>query len=191
MVPTILPEICLWMAQFIPSSIRRNLHSVNPVFLDLALNDRYSDIQFFGCWTAVTAKYLEHLNHPHRAHRVQRLALSSNWLEASMCSGVLEEDVTLRTAPGDIKMCNVLMESTVVNFPSSRTRPEPLFLNTCAAYTSNLRTPTLTTHPPNFNALFPANASVLMSLEQVTPNFAPGDDFRADSSRKSLPRLSL
>jgi len=44
MTPTIPPEIWLRTAQFIPSSILRNLYSVNPVFLDLALNERYSDI---------------------------------------------------------------------------------------------------------------------------------------------------
>jgi len=41
MVPIIPPELWVRTAQFIPSSV---LYSVNPVFLDLALNDRYSDI---------------------------------------------------------------------------------------------------------------------------------------------------
>jgi len=61
MTPTIPPEIWLRTAWFIPSSIRRNLYSVNPVFLDLALNDRYSDINLAICWTAATTKLLKHL----------------------------------------------------------------------------------------------------------------------------------
>jgi len=61
MVPIIPPELWIRTAQFIPSSILRNLYSVNPVFLDLALNDRYSDINLSGGWTAAKTELLKHL----------------------------------------------------------------------------------------------------------------------------------
>jgi len=56
-----MDEDGLRTAQFIPSSILQTLYSVNPVFLHLALNERYRDIDLTKCWTAATAKYLEHL----------------------------------------------------------------------------------------------------------------------------------
>ncbi len=61
MVPAIPPEIWLRTAEFIPSRILRNLYSVNGVFLDLALNDRYSDVNLAIGWTGATTKYLKHL----------------------------------------------------------------------------------------------------------------------------------
>jgi len=61
MVPAIPPEIWITTAEFIPSSILRNLYSVNPVFLHLALNDKYSDINLAVTWSPQTAKYLKHL----------------------------------------------------------------------------------------------------------------------------------
>ena len=61
MVPTIPPEIWLRTAQFIPSSILRNLYSVNLVFLNLALNGRYNDTNLAIRWTATMAKELKHL----------------------------------------------------------------------------------------------------------------------------------
>jgi hypothetical protein len=61
MVPTIPPEIWLRTAQFILSDILQTLYSVNPVFLYLALNDRYREINLAIPWTAATPKYLEHL----------------------------------------------------------------------------------------------------------------------------------
>lgn len=61
MVPAIPPEIWLRTAQFIPSNILRNLYSVNPVFLYLALNDRYSDINLAIRWTTTMTKELKHL----------------------------------------------------------------------------------------------------------------------------------
>ena len=61
MVPTIPPEIWLRTAQFIPSDILQTLYSVNPVFLYLALNDRYSEINLAIPWTEATPKYLKHL----------------------------------------------------------------------------------------------------------------------------------
>jgi len=61
MVPIIPPELWMRTAQFIPSSVLRNLYSVNSVFLDLALDDRYSDINLAVCWTAETTKLLKHL----------------------------------------------------------------------------------------------------------------------------------
>ncbi|KIJ08757.1 hypothetical protein PAXINDRAFT_18117 [Paxillus involutus ATCC 200175] len=134
MIPTIPPEIWLMTAQFIPPSILRNLYSVNPVFLDLALNDRYSDIQLCGRWTAAMTEHFKHLNHPHIAQHVQRLTLSTSWLETNMDLGYKEE-ITLRTMvawylPFDlgrfidpivcrrynVKMCNALMETAVINF---------------------------------------------------------------------------
>lgn len=48
-------------AQFIPSSVLRNLYSVNSVFLDLALNDKYNAIDLSVHWTATTTKLLGHL----------------------------------------------------------------------------------------------------------------------------------
>ena len=59
MVPTLPPELWLMIAQFIPSSVLRNLYSVDPVFLDLALNDRYSDITVEECGSA-TLKHLKY-----------------------------------------------------------------------------------------------------------------------------------
>ena len=61
MVPITPPELWLRTAEFIPSRVLRNLYSVSPVFLDLALNDRYSDVNLYVCWTVVTTKYLKHL----------------------------------------------------------------------------------------------------------------------------------
>ena len=61
MVPIMPPELWVRTAHFIPSSVLRNLYSVNPVFLDLALNDRYSDINLAVPWTAATTKFLKHL----------------------------------------------------------------------------------------------------------------------------------
>jgi len=54
MVPIISPELWVKTAQFIPSSV---LYSVNPVYLGLALNDRYSDITVEECGSAM----LKHL----------------------------------------------------------------------------------------------------------------------------------
>ena len=48
-------------AGFIPSTTLRNLYSVNSVFLDLALNARYSDVNLAIRCTPATTKYLEHL----------------------------------------------------------------------------------------------------------------------------------
>jgi len=61
MVPIISPELWLRTAQFIPSNVLQNLYSVNPVFLDLALNHRYSDINLVRPWDAETTKLLKHL----------------------------------------------------------------------------------------------------------------------------------
>ena len=61
MVPTLPPEIWVTTAQFIPSSILRNLYSVNPVFLQLALNERYSAVDLTESWTPSTTKYIKHL----------------------------------------------------------------------------------------------------------------------------------
>jgi len=62
MVPTIPPELWMRTAQFIPSSVLRNLYSVNSVFLDLALNDKYNAIDLSAIrWTATTTKLLRHL----------------------------------------------------------------------------------------------------------------------------------
>jgi hypothetical protein len=62
MVPTIPPELWMRTAQFIPSSVLRNLYSVNSLFLDLALNDRYNAIDLSAIdWTATTTKLLVHL----------------------------------------------------------------------------------------------------------------------------------
>jgi len=58
MTPNIPPEIWLRTAQFISPSTIRNLYSVNPVFLYLALNDRYSDITLKMCGSA-TLKHLK------------------------------------------------------------------------------------------------------------------------------------
>jgi len=60
MVP---PEIWIATAHFIPSSTLRNLYSVNSVFLNLALDIRYSDILLTVSWTRNTAKYLKHLKY--------------------------------------------------------------------------------------------------------------------------------
>ena len=61
MVSSIPPEIWLSVAQFIPSNVLRNLYSVNRVFLDLALNETYNDIDLaILCSLAVTKK-LKHL----------------------------------------------------------------------------------------------------------------------------------
>jgi len=60
-VPTIPPELWMRMAQFIPSSILQNLYSVNSVFLDLTLNDKYNAIDLSVHWTAMTTKLLRHL----------------------------------------------------------------------------------------------------------------------------------
>jgi len=61
MAPTIPPEIWLRTAKFIPLSTLKTLYSVNPVFLHLALNDMYSEINLAIPWTAATTKYLNHL----------------------------------------------------------------------------------------------------------------------------------
>ena len=61
MAPTIPPELWMRTAQFIPSSVLRNLYSVNSVFLDLALNDKYNAIDLSVHWTATTTKLLGHL----------------------------------------------------------------------------------------------------------------------------------
>ena len=61
MAPIIPPELWLRVAQFIPASVLRNLYSVNPVFLDLALNERYREINFAIGWTDTTLKHLKHL----------------------------------------------------------------------------------------------------------------------------------
>ncbi|KIL62020.1 hypothetical protein M378DRAFT_807280 [Amanita muscaria Koide BX008] len=211
MVPTIPPELWLRTAQFIPASILRNLYSVNPVFLDLALNGRYTDINLAVQWTAPTTKLLKHLNHPHIAHRVQRITLSSNWLESNLYLGPSEE-VTLRTTVAwylpfdlgrfidpivrrisDVKTCNALMETTIVNFPnvlsliivdggpSSQTRPSPLLVNAYTACASNLRRLSLFATSANFDALFPPNASALTSLEEFTLSFSPREDSKADA----------
>ncbi|KIM81879.1 hypothetical protein PILCRDRAFT_8529 [Piloderma croceum F 1598] len=190
-IPAIIPpEIWLRTAWFIPSSILRNLYSVNLVFLDLALNDRYCDINLAIHWTAATTK---HLNHPHISYRVQRLTLSSNWLEPNMHLDPSEE-VTLRTTVA-IMMCNALMETTVVNFPnmsslivvegSGQTQPGPLPVNVYTACASNLRTLSLIATSANFNSLFPPNASVLTSLEEVDLTFSPRDDSSANAEAAS------
>ncbi|KIJ12477.1 hypothetical protein PAXINDRAFT_101193 [Paxillus involutus ATCC 200175] len=216
MIPTIPPELWLRTAWFIPSSIRRDLYPVNPVFLDLALNDRYSDINLAIRWTTATTKQLKHLNQPHIAHRVQRLTLSSDWLESNMHLDPSEE-VTLRTTVAwylpfdlgrfidpivcrisDTKRCNALMETTLVNFPnissliivqetglSSQIQPGPLLVHAYTACAANLRTLALIATSANFNALFPPNASLLTSLEEVTLTFAPQDDCSADAEAAS------
>ena len=46
---------------FIPLNILKTLYSVNPVFLHLALNGMYSEINLAIPWTAATTKYLNHL----------------------------------------------------------------------------------------------------------------------------------
>ncbi len=123
-------------------------------------------------------------SHPCIAHRVQWLTLSSNWLESNMYLDPSEE-VTLQTAVAsylpsdrgrftdptvcrisDVKMCNTLMETTVVNFPnvssliivegcgpSSQTQPGPLLVNVYTVCASNLLTLSLIPTSANFNAL--------------------------------------
>lgn len=99
-----------------------------------------------------------------------------------------------------IKMCNALMETTIVNFPnvsslvivdgsggpSSQTRPSPLLVNAYTACASNLRRLSLFATSANFNALFPPNASALTSLEEFTLSFAPRDDSKADAKAASI-----
>jgi len=127
------------------------------------------------------------------------------------------EEVTLRTAvawylPFDlgrfidpivrrifnVKVCNTLMESTVVNFPnvsslivvegsgpSSQTQPGPLLVNAYTACASSLRSLSLIATSSNFNALFPPNASMFTSLKEVTLTFSPGDDSTANGQAAS------
>ena len=97
----------------------------------------------------------------------------------------------------DVKMCNALIVTTVVNFPnvsslfiicdkaSSQTGPDALLVNTYIACASNLRKFSLFTTSPNFNALFPLTPSVLTSLEEVTLTFTARDDHRADAEAAS------
>jgi hypothetical protein len=61
MVPIIPPELLMRTAQFLPSSVLRNLYSVNSVFLDLALTVKYNAIDLSVHWTATTTKLLGHL----------------------------------------------------------------------------------------------------------------------------------
>ena len=61
MVPIVPPEIWLRVAQFIPTSVLRNLYSVNRIFLDLALNERYNDINLAISRSPETTKKLKHL----------------------------------------------------------------------------------------------------------------------------------
>jgi hypothetical protein len=98
----------------------------------------------------------------------------------------------------DVKMCNALMETTVLNFPnvssliifegsgpSPQSQPDPLFVNAYTACASNLRTLSLTATSTNFTVLFPPNASALTSLEEFTLTFSPQDGSSADAEAAS------
>jgi hypothetical protein len=102
------------------------------------------------------------------------------------------DPIVCRTS--DVKMCNALMETTVVNFPNvssliivegSGPPSGPLLVNAYTACASNLRTLSLIATSANFNALFPPNPSLLTSLEEVSFSFSPRDDSSADAEAAS------
>jgi len=125
------------------------------------------------------------------------------------------EEVTLRTTVGwhlpfglgrfidpivcrisDVKTCNALMETTVVNFPNISTliiyegagpssQPDELLVNAYTACASNLRTLSLTATSAHFTTLFPPNASSLTSLKEFTLTFSPQDHSSADAEATS------
>ncbi|KIM37756.1 hypothetical protein M413DRAFT_30682 [Hebeloma cylindrosporum] len=185
MVPvSIPPEIWLKTAQFIPSNILQTLYSVNPVFLDIALNEKYSQISLAGQCTPTTPKYLKHLNLPHIAWRVQRLVLSSDWVTTNIymarSRGLTFYTKIARTLPfnlgrfidpamrriSNIKRCNALMETAVVNFPN---------VSYVLIFDGS--------HPSSASETAPGlflNASMFTSLEEISLKISPRDGSNVD-----------
>ena len=155
-------------------------------------------------------------SHHHIAKRVKRLTLCSDWARPDMSLSPFEK-IPLWTTPAsylpfdlgrfidpilrrrsNIKMCNTLLQNTVLNFPnlssllifdgscpSSHTQPDPVLVNVYTACASNLRSLSLCSHSPNFNIIFPQNASDFTSLEEVTLTLSPRVDCSANAEAAS------
>ena len=95
----------------------------------------------------------------------------------------------------NVEMCKTLMQNAVLNFPnlsslsifghSSQTRPDPILVNAYTTCASNLRSLSLCSHSPDFNIIFPQNASDFTSLEEVTLAFSPRVDCSANAEAAS------
>ncbi|KAF9468423.1 hypothetical protein BDZ94DRAFT_1318071 [Collybia nuda] len=78
--PDIPTDIWLYISYFIPHKELRDLYSVNSTFLQLALNERYQDVDFLQV-NPRTLRFLEHVRDPNIASRVRRLRVNPVWFK--------------------------------------------------------------------------------------------------------------
>ncbi|KAF8055250.1 hypothetical protein FPV67DRAFT_1544738 [Lyophyllum atratum] len=71
-------DIWLYITRFIPSNTLRSLYSLNSLFLDLALNERYKEVNFLQI-NQKTVPFLEHLRDANLSSRVRHLRVNPVW----------------------------------------------------------------------------------------------------------------
>ncbi|GLB44321.1 hypothetical protein LshimejAT787_1602510 [Lyophyllum shimeji] len=200
---TTLPtDIWLYIAtRFIPSKTLCDLYSVNSLFLDLALNERYKVVSFLEV-DQKTAPFLEHLRDANLSSRVRRLRVNPVWFTLDphprpkislrtiiSCAPSFglgrwadvtrkdTEDLKKRKYIDTLSADLVLQFTNVTSFVLvTRYWPHPrslaLFLtNSWRAFGLNLRRLTINAPLNGFAALLPP-PSELVALEELTLRFS-------------------
>ena len=62
-------EVWQRVASFIPQHFLRDLYSINPVFLQLALDERYREVRFFRHKGEHAIEYIKHLTYVLHSYR--------------------------------------------------------------------------------------------------------------------------
>ncbi|KAF5378594.1 hypothetical protein D9615_007163 [Tricholomella constricta] len=193
-------DIWLYIAQFIPSITLRNLYSLNSLFLDLALNERYKEVNFLQI-NQKTIAFLEHLKDKNLSSRVRRLRVNPVWFDLDLgLPKVTLRSIVVRALSFDLgrsvdvmlrgshqqkkrKQIDALTTDLVVHFSNVTTfilvtrywpHPQslPVFLsNSWQAFGSNLRRLTINAPLGGFAALLPSPPG-LLSLEELTLRFS-------------------
>ncbi|KAG5652719.1 hypothetical protein H0H81_003970 [Sphagnurus paluster] len=191
-------DVWIYIAEFIPSKTLRNLYSINSLFLDLALNERYKEVNFLQI-NYRTIEFLEHISDPNISSRVRRLRINPVWfnLESTSPKISLRDRLVLsirsrRSLDALFSACkkakrrnriDALTTDLVVHLFNvttfilvTRYQPHPkalaLFLSkSWAAFGSNLRRLTLNAPLGDFAALLPSPFA-LVSLEELTLRFS-------------------